>query len=1090
MARFWYDPSNNLVRVEEGFFVVGVFPTAPGTVEATLEDSLIILRLSGAPFGSVSLRTAQDRDGNQLGQTIQEAFTALQAILNGPDTRPLYVSDSSPPATGSMLFIGEDGTAQAAPSSIVEDNIVFPSGTQFQQDALDIGNIARLCSVGSFINIKNRATGERFEIVDYQSNRANASTPASRLSYQATESTYTDIFTVTTADQVPVNERSFDWNANFTGRVWGLRFNFTSAVTNLRIRLIDTTDENNEQTVWTYPDNMAFLTGEGGSDHAAGVTEIDLGDSPLYAPITRSQRFELLADSGTITIDETSGNPEFGILRQVAERITLADANDDLALFEAEANRALEVRPAVLPVSDGPTPRPTYLGSTETPAELVVNADNTNVITFLDMSEEFFDWTPTNDLRGFDVRFRRPNSVITNLRGRIENPDGEAIAYFPSAEVWFSGEGGTTLTAGVGDFTVATEHPFVVAANTTYRVRVRANGGQLRWQGPVGSDGQRNLYFATLAHTLETIELARLSDIPTERLTELSIAPDPVGGRDALFIDRPAESEILEVQPDFSTIFSLVNNSNFRYDYTPTETERVIHVRFRISRNASGGDSVNIATRIVDDETGETIVESPDNGFANMLGNTFENLFVHNAADFSNVPIRQTLGGIDAILRAGRTYRIEFQIDNATNGQFMHCLAGFGDHGLARPFLELEAEFEADSEKLALEEDIEPFARVADNARVSSSKLLRYNRFLGTIAQPNTVFADFDTFPGALENELVQAAGNPGTVDGRALDGNYFYRAIRDTIGSSPDDWERVEVPESGGVTDLSAVEDFALEANPDTPVPNDKITPNYNETTGDTTLTVDNWPGYRNGVLRTSGSMLILHADIAEDGDRLCVHKVGSNTLTISSDDGNVTVNGEAMYEITAEGKYDLIVRGQDWEVMVPQPVSVDIPRSTQLLASMAATGQSSVTFDLPDGFRSFTIIGEGLNGPQGQSIDLQFGNNGTFVAGSAYQFYRESVFNNSTTPSNNTSFGAIRIVNFEGGSLETEIRILGTKTTNSRSAAIVTSIAHLTPSNLMIPTLCRGIISNNTAYSQARLSMSSGSYSAGNFYLYGDPA
>ena len=662
MARFWYDPSNNLVRVEEGGFIIGVFPTAPGTVEATLEDSLILLTLNGVHFGGVSLETAQDRDGNQLGQTIQEAFTALQAILNGPDTRPLYVSDSSPPATGSMLFIGKDGTAQAAPSSIVEDNIVFPSGTQFQQDALDIGNIARLCSVGSFINIKNRATGERFEIVDYQSNRANASTPASRLSYQATESTYTDIFTVTDADQVPVNERSFDWNANFTGRVWGLRFNFASAVTNLRIRLIDTTDEDNEQTVWTYPDNMAFLTGEGGSDHAAGVTEIDLGDSPLYAPITRSQRFELLADSGTITIDETSGNPDFGILRQVAERITLADANDDLALFEAEANRALEVRPAVLPVSDGPTPRPTYLGSAETPAELVVNAGNTNVITFLDMSEEFFDWTPTDDLRGFDVRFRRPNSVITNLRGRIENPDGEAIAYFPSAEAWFSGEGGTTLTAGVGNFTVATEHPFVVAANTTYRVRVRADGGQLRWQGPVGSDGQRNLYFATLAHTLETIELARLDDVG--------------------------------------------------------------------------------------------------------------------------------MGGAD-----------------------------------------------------------------------------------------------------------------------------------------------------------LSAVEDFALEANPDTPVPNDKIIPNYNETIGDTTLTVDNWPGYRNGVLRTSGSMLILHADIAEDGDRLCVHKIGSNTLTISSDDGNVTVNGEAMYEIAAEGKYDLIVRGQDWEVMVPQPTSTPV-RYNRYLGTIGSSNADFTSF------------------------------------------------------------------------------------------------------------------------------------------------
>ena len=804
MARFWYDPSNNLIRVEDASFIIGTFPASPGTMSAVVSDQLIRIVLEGVHIGGVFLEEAQDRDGNQLGQTPQEAATALQAIFDGPNTSPLYVSNTAPISVGSMLFVAEDGVAQEAPSSVLDNNIMFPSGTQFQQDALDLGNIARLCSVGSFINIKNAATGDRFEIVDYQSNRDRTSTPASRLSYQATESVYTDVFTVTTASQVSVNGRTFDWDADFTGRVWGLRFNFASAVTNLRIRLVDTSDEDNERTVWSYPDNMALLSGTGGSNHAAGVTEIDLGDSPLYSTITRAQRFELLADSGTITVDQTSGNPEFSILRQVAERITLADQTNDLDLLRAALDAGLEARPALSSLSDAPTPRPTYLGSTETPAELVVNTGNTNVITF-DESEEFFDWTPTDDLRGFDVRFRRPNSVITNLRGRIENFDGEAIAYFPSAEAWFSGEGGTTLTAGVGDFAVVTEYPFVVAANTTYRVRVRADGGQLRWQGPAGNDGQRNLYFATLAHTLETIELARLDDV---------------------------------------------------------------------------------------------------------------------------------------------------------------------------------------------------------------------------------------------------------------------------------------------GSADLSAVEDFALEANPDTAVPNSKITPNYNETTGDTTLTVDSWPGYRNGVLRTSGSMLILHADIAEDGDRLCVHKVGLNTLTISSDDGNVTVNGEAMYEITAEGKYDLIVRGQDWEVMVPQPVSVDIPRSTQLLASMAAAGQSSVTFDLPDGFRSFTIIGEGLNGPQGQSIDLQFGNNGTFVAGSAYQFYRESVFNNSTTPSNNTSFGAIRIVNFEGGALETEIRILGTKTTNSRSAAIVTSIAHLTPSNLMIPTLCRGIISNNTAYSQARLSMSSGSYSAGNFYLYGDPA
>ena len=666
MARFWYDPSNNLIRVEDASFIIGTFPASPGTMSAVVSDQLIRIVLEGVHIGGVFLEEAQDRDGNQLGQTPQEAATALQAIFDGPNTSPLYVSNTAPISVGSMLFVAEDGVAQEAPSSVLDNNIMFPSGTQFQQDALDLGNIARLCSVGSFINIKNAATGDRFEIVDYQSNRDRTSTPASRLSYQATESVYTDVFTVTTANQVSVNGRTFDWDADFTGRVWGLRFNFASAVTNLRIRLVDTSDEDNERTVWSYPDNMALLSGTGGSNHAAGITEIDLGDSPLYSAITRAQRFELLADSGTITVDQTSGNPEFSILRQVAERITLADQTNDLDLLRAALDAGLEARPVLSSVSDAPTPRPTYLGSTETPAELVVNTGNTNVITF-DESEEFFNWAPTDDLRGFDVRFRRPNSVITNLRGRIENPDGEAIAYFPSAEAWFSGEGGTTLAAGVGDFAVATEHPFVVAANTTYRVRVRADGGQLRWQGPAGSGGQRNLYFATLAHTLEPIELARLDDV---------------------------------------------------------------------------------------------------------------------------------------------------------------------------------------------------------------------------------------------------------------------------------------------GSVDLSAVVDFALEANPDTAVPNSKITPNYNETTGDTTLTVDNWPGYRNGVLRTSGSMLILHADIAEDGDRLCVHKVGSNTLTISSDDGNVTVNGEAMYEITAEGKYDLIVRGQDWEVLVPQPVSVPTATQTADVLQMALNpaGTRFAEFEIPD--------------------------------------------------------------------------------------------------------------------------------------------
>ena len=1088
MARFFYNAQSNSVIVTDVSERLSVLSGAVGRITVQEYNNDFISFNNGNAFiGIFWWRDAQDEEGNQLGATSSATVTALQAIFDGPDTRPLYVTNSAPPAPGSMLFIGEDGTAQAAPSSIVEDNIVFPSGTQFQQDALDIGNIARLCSVGSFINIKNRATGERFEIVDYQSDRASASTPASRLRYQVTESAYTDIFTVTTADQVPINERSFNWNANFTGRVWGLRFNFASAVTNLRIRLIDTTDEDNEQTVWTYPDNMAFLTGTGGSDHAAGVTEIDLGDSPLYAPITRSQRFELLADSGTITIDETSGNPEFGILRQVAERITLADANDDLALFEAGTNRALEVRPAVLPVSDGPTPRPTYLGSTETPAELVVNAGNTNVITFLDMSEEFFDWTPTDDLRGFDVRFRRPNSAITNLRGRIENPDGEAIAYFPSAEAWFSGEGGTTLTASVGDFTVATEHPFVVAANTTYRVRVRADGGQLRWQGPAGSDGQRNLYFATLAHTLETIELARLSDIPADMGGDVEITPrtiaDNISAQPdqlvALNATRTALSEtplriaqdnadapIVQIgnvsdiavwsdNTDGSTTANGLTTATFTIrapatrmlsEIGLTADDGITGLKVRVSTTTANGEfsrvnqvpdgfganlifessfffegelyaiggtgsgGVNRLYRI-DIDTGQTtLIDGPNlfdsqigsataatehNGVVYTVNRTVSRFFSLNVETGVATQIGNDLPFTGAAFIPagmaslnGNLYLIEqtnglYTVDPATGAATRVGNANnWGLSGATVSLRSLTASedtlyaggFNGDLYTLDAQTGVATLVRTSNISAINSLAYrngIIYSMYRGDTGL-TTRFAvaalddiGFAPTRGVFEDQDVDEGLTVAPVDGRVfVQLDRTTEVTRNTDYNVTIEWRSGTLRHNNAVSDpvfafavryadgqrdtlakTSQIEDFALKANTATAVPNSKITPNYNETTGDTTLTVDNWPGYRNGVLRTSGSMLILHADIAEDGDRLCVHKVGSNTLTISSDDGNVTVNGEAMYEITAEGKYDLIVRGQDWEVMVPQPTSAPV-RYNRYLGTIGSSNADFTSF------------------------------------------------------------------------------------------------------------------------------------------------
>ena len=103
---------------------------------------------------------------------------------------------------------------------------------------------------------------------------------------------------------------------------------------------------------------------------------------------------------------------------------------------------------------------------------------------------------------------------------------------------------------------------------------------------------------------------------------------------------------------------------------------------------------------------------------------------------------------------------------------------------------------------------------------------------------------------------------------------------------------------------------------NNTTPIPDDKILPNYNAGDDDVTIDNDTWPNYRNGILRTSAQDVSIAGDVANDGDRLTIQKVGTSLLTITIDDSD-TIEGDATFETLDEGTYDFIFHQGNWELL-----------------------------------------------------------------------------------------------------------------------------------------------------------------------------
>ncbi len=205
-------------------------------------------------------------------------------------------------------------------------NLIMPETTQLQSRAAFLGSSGRLLSTGSFLNIQNTVTDMVYEVVDYEAPGDDASGPASRIAYAAREASFTNVVNAPVGDRrnVAVNNKSFEWDAGFFGRVWEFRFTFASAVTNFRMRIVD---NDNGRAVYSFPNEMAWETGEGGPDYAAGEIDIPLQGvtAPMFASPSITYRVELRADGGTLTERASDSLPAMGILRQLASRVVLQD---------------------------------------------------------------------------------------------------------------------------------------------------------------------------------------------------------------------------------------------------------------------------------------------------------------------------------------------------------------------------------------------------------------------------------------------------------------------------------------------------------------------------------------------------------------------------------------------------------------------------------------------------------------------------------------------------------------------------------------------------------------------------------------------
>lgn len=234
---------------------------------------------------------------------------------------------------GELPYKTLDGTFAGSRMRVLDDgSLLAPPGFGVESGSVKFGDVLLLSEAAGFLAISNLINDRQYTILDYYTPRTAASSVPT--AFMAPAPAFSFVAQPDDSVNLTTDPLFFDYTIQNTGRTYSLFMRIFSAMSNVRIRI---SQISNDVALKYVPSKEAWETEEGGLEWVIGDNTFDFGDTPLIFTAGQQIRFEIRATTMALK-GNASGIPYFGGSDQIgefrdvlmADQYTATDVRDKL----------------------------------------------------------------------------------------------------------------------------------------------------------------------------------------------------------------------------------------------------------------------------------------------------------------------------------------------------------------------------------------------------------------------------------------------------------------------------------------------------------------------------------------------------------------------------------------------------------------------------------------------------------------------------------------------------------------------------------------------------------------------------------------
>ncbi|RYY51284.1 MAG: hypothetical protein EOO06_00720 [Chitinophagaceae bacterium] len=363
--------------------------------------------------------------------------------------REVFVQDNNGQWVGTGMLMLSDNT------------LLAPEGFGAESGSVKFGDLINLSEASGYLAIYNYLEQSQYQMVDYHVPKDGPSSKPTYVWLYESQNEFTAQPVETT--QLNANPLVFSYTTQLQSRVNGIKFKAYSTMTNVRLKITDTSSN---VVVKYYPSKSSWEGDRNGATFSVGENLVDFSDSPLLFSPNTTLQYEITADAVSLS-GNASGIPYIAGMLQRGEIITLADQKDIQTLqqnsFSGDYN-ALSNKPVIPTSTSQLTNNSGYVtssqASTLAPVQSV-NGQIGNVTIAIPAGQVNSDWNATSgvgqilnkptlfsgayaDLSGKPVLFSGNYADLTNkpvlFDGTYASLTGKPTTFTPSAHTHVIGD--------------------------------------------------------------------------------------------------------------------------------------------------------------------------------------------------------------------------------------------------------------------------------------------------------------------------------------------------------------------------------------------------------------------------------------------------------------------------------------------------------------------------------------------------------------------------------------------------------------------------------------------------------------------------